>query len=326
MIEDLQDRKVRWHEHKLLRNEPLLEYVWEVALEFAKTPSNFMDEVKDSYAPSIFANRYAERNLTTEERYNRHRELYNTTESLEEFSNKKYSKLDISFKERFLANEDLQNTIQAFGLDVSKFWYLLLFVYDYVEDFATNAPTPEKTTLDEFNLFNSRLEEATSIRLSKNGRKSYETEREDIMKLIKVSLEYYVNTYNNIIDESNSKEEQLERLREIGLDNLINQWAIPIDFAEDRTLDLSYKKVYFTKILLYFLAKRKAKTLPHIKTKVSKDKLLFVSRLIYTVGYHSKEYNEEYDKDGNKNRMLSNLLRRYSKEKYPMMVHRYYKF
>lgn len=326
MIEELQDKKIRWHEHNSLRNEPLLEYVWEVALEFARTPSNFMDEFKDSCAPSIFVNRYIESRLTTEERYNRHKELYNTVESLEEFSNKKYYKLDTSFKEQFLANEDLQNTIQAFDLDVSKFWYLLLFVYDYIKDFATNAPTPKKTALEEINLFNSRLEEATSIRLSKNGRKNYETDREDIMKIIKASLEYFVNTYNNIIDESNSREEQLERLREIGLDNLINQWTIPVDYADERTLDISYKKFYFAKMFLYFLENRKAKTLPHIKTKVSKDKLLFVSRLIYTVGFHSREYNEEYDKDGNKNRMLSNLLRKYSKEKFPMMVHRYYKF
>ena len=29
IIEELPDRKTKWHEYKVVRNEPLLEYVWE---------------------------------------------------------------------------------------------------------------------------------------------------------------------------------------------------------------------------------------------------------------------------------------------------------
>ena len=57
---------------------------------------------------------------------------------------------------------------------------------------------------------------------------------------------------------------------------------------------------------------------------VSKDKMMFISRLIYTVGYDTKRYNEEYDSEGNKNRMLSNLLRRYMKEEFPTVTGRHY--
>ena len=60
--------------------------------------------------------------------------------TLEEYKKREYRKLDDSFKEKFLTNEDLQNTIEAYKLDVSKFWYLLLFVYDFIEDIGTNAP------------------------------------------------------------------------------------------------------------------------------------------------------------------------------------------
>ena len=59
---------------------------------------------------------------------------------------------------------------------------------------------------------------------------------------------------------------------------------------------------------------------PIKKVKVSKDKMMLVSRLIYTVGYDGKRYNEEYDSEGNKNRMLSNLLRRYKNEKFPSVI------
>ena len=73
IIEELPDRKARWHEYNLVRNEPLLEYVWEVALKFDALPSNFMEETNDSFAPTTFANRYAESKLTDEERYARHK-------------------------------------------------------------------------------------------------------------------------------------------------------------------------------------------------------------------------------------------------------------
>ena len=56
---------------------------------------------------------------------------------------------------------------------------------------------------------------------------------------------------------------------------------------------------------------------------VSKDKMMFISQLIYTVGYDTKRYNEEYDSEGNKNRMLSNLLRRYMKEEFPTVTGRH---
>ena len=324
MIEELPDKKPKWHKLNLLRDEPLLEYVWEVALKFRPAASTFLDETPESFAPNIFANRYAESKLTDEERFARHKEMYNSKESFEEFIKSKYYQLDTSFKDKFLNNKDLQNSIEAFGLDVSKFWYLLLFIYDYVEDFSTNALSPDNITIDEFNIFNKKLEKSTSIKLSKNGRKSYETDREDIMKLIKTALDYFVNSYNKIIEENPTREEQLVKLKEIGLDFFIDEWTIPIDWNEKRTLDISHKKFYFAQMFLYFLKDRKASRLPHIREKVSKDKMMFVSRLIYTVGYHGKEYNEEYDENGNKNRMLSNLLRKYAKQKFPTIIHKYY--
>ena len=63
IIEELQDRKALLHEFDLLRDEPLLEYVWEVALEFNEAPSTLVGHTKTSFAPTIFANRYAESKL-----------------------------------------------------------------------------------------------------------------------------------------------------------------------------------------------------------------------------------------------------------------------
>ncbi len=324
IIEELQDRKALLHEFDLLRDEPLLEYVWEVALEFNEAPSTLVGDVKTSFAPTIFANRYAESKLTDEERYARHMEMYPKEESFEEYMEDKYKKLDTSFKDKFLSNQDLQYTIEAFGLDVSKLWYLLLFVHDYIEDFGSSKLTLLDTTWQELNKVNTKLEEATQIMLKKNGRKSYETERKDIMKLLKTALDYYVNTYKNIMEDDLTEEERLEKLKGIGLLNYIDDWSHLVNLNINYHLDPSHKKWYFTKIFLSFLKNRKARNLPHVKKMVSTDKYMFISRLIYTVGYHGKEYNKEYNEKGNKNRMLSNLLRKYNNEEFPTIASRYY--
>ena len=67
--------------------------------------------------------------------------------TLEEYKKREYRKLDDSFKEKFLNNKNLQHTIEAFDFDVSKFWYLLLFVYDFIEDIGTDAPIVESRYL-----------------------------------------------------------------------------------------------------------------------------------------------------------------------------------
>ena len=149
-IEELPDLKVAWHESYKCLNEPLLEYVWEVANHFlpdyAETDMGMIPV--ESSAPAIFANRYAERNLSVEERYERSKEMKTFKGTLEEYKKREYRKLDDSFKEKFLTNEDLQNTIKAYKLDVSKFWYLLpvsythLDVYKRQPVFASNINRP----------------------------------------------------------------------------------------------------------------------------------------------------------------------------------------
>ena len=31
----------------------------------------------------------------------------------------------------YIANEDIQNTLKGLGVDIDKFWFLLLFIFDY---------------------------------------------------------------------------------------------------------------------------------------------------------------------------------------------------
>ena len=76
-IEELPDLKANWTESYKCLNEPLLEYVWEVANHFLpgyeETDKGMIPT--ESIAPIIFCNRYFERNLTIEERYERAKEI-----------------------------------------------------------------------------------------------------------------------------------------------------------------------------------------------------------------------------------------------------------
>ena len=94
-IEELPDLKVNWIESYKYLAEPLLEYVWEVA-------NHFLPDYEDvSAAPAIFANRYAERNLSVEERYERNKEMNTFKGTLEEYKKREYRNLVILSKRSF---------------------------------------------------------------------------------------------------------------------------------------------------------------------------------------------------------------------------------
>lgn len=321
MIEELPDIKLTIEDYYEYQDIELLDYVCEVANHFLPNIGGTMSESK---APAIFCERYHQRNLSIEERYERHKTFYFSNGSFEDYLrfHSDDKPLKDSFKERYLNNRELQNTIEAFGLDVSKFWYLLLFVHDYIEDIGNNTPAIGKSVLQDFNDFADKLSEATSITLKKDNRKSYAVEKEDTIRIIQAAILHYIKSYNEIVNSGSTREEIIERLNNIGGSLIGNTHSF--NFEEKSYLDISYKKWKFAEIFLHFLKDRKATVPKNSIYNVSKDKMLFISRLIYTVEYDTKRYNEEYDNEGNKNRMLSNLLRRYQKEDFPLVSGRHY--
>ncbi|MBQ2857315.1 MAG: hypothetical protein IJE78_09395 [Bacteroidaceae bacterium] len=302
MIEELPDINLTIEDYYEYQDIELLDYVYEVANHFLPNIDGL-----PSKAPAVFCERYHERNLSIEERYERHKKFYISNLSFDDYL--KYHSdekpLKSNFMERYLNNRELQDTIEAFGLDVSKLWYLLLFVHDYIEDIGNNSPAIGKSRLQDFNDFANKLSEATSITLKKDNRKSYAVEREDTIRIIQAALQHYIKIVNS--EELNGT-----------LD------SHPLNFKDKSFLDISYKKWKFAEIFQYFLKDRKATVSKNSIYNVSKDKMLFISRLIYTVEYDGKRYNEEYDSEGNKNRMLSNLLRRYMKEEFPPVIGLHY--
>lgn len=318
LIEELPDLKIGWCESYKCLDEPLLEYVWEVANHFVSYEGDI------SIAPAKFVNRYITSKLTPEENVLRLKEM-GVDKSLEDFIAPNFKKMDMSFKDRFLENEDLQNTIKAFGLDVSKLWYLLLFVYDYIEDFNTSL---KKSEVQDIGDFVDSLSNCSGITLTlTNGEKDFNTSEKKTIEFVQLALDYYITTYNDIINQNLSQKEKLKLLKEIGLNHFLEHGQA-IDFENKGNLAISFKKWKFADMFQFFLKDRKAdkKKLSHKNVKVSADKMMFISRLIYTVGYDGKRYNEEYHSDCSKNRMLSNLLRKYKNEDFPDFANHYYLF
>lgn len=328
-IQELPDYKAKHYEYDKYLDEPLLNYVWKIADNF------FPDYDGEVYSPSItpviFANRYIESKLTDEEKYARYMEIYpdTTLDSAKEYYSSQ-TELDTSFKDKFLKSREVLNTIKAFNLDLDKFWYLLLFVNDLVEDCCTNALGHGQSEVEKVNEMAERISECTEVISKRNGRKHYETNDEYTLSILKSSVKFFIKTYNEIIENSKNREELNARLKELGLDRTIND-GVPIKFEETITLEKSHKTRLFAEFFQYFLKDIKADRElmgRHTTREDSTDKLLFISRLTYIVGLQEKDYYKRLISKENKyvaNRKLSNLLSRYRNEPLPDETGRIYR-
>ena len=111
-MKELPDIKLNIEDYFEYQNIELLNYVWEVTNHFLP---NIGDAITESKVPAIFYKRYHQRNLSIEEKY---KMFYISNQSFEDYlkSHSDNKPLKDSFKERYLNNRELQNTIEAFGL------------------------------------------------------------------------------------------------------------------------------------------------------------------------------------------------------------------
>ena len=327
-IKELPDFRNEWQVMHKDNNLELLEYVVAVANKFHSSFDGF--DIYPSNDPMTFNNRYIESTLDLRGRYERKRSMGGFEDCSWEEYEKNYSDrgvLDTSFLDKYL-DKQLQNTIMAYGLDVSKFWYLLLYVNDYVKDTCVNAHKEGNTPLlDEVNEMNEKLSEATEVVFKKDGKETFSTDRQATVDILKIAMQHFIHDYNNIIE--NPDENVSERLKEIGLDDVISNsysWSL----HESVTIDLSYRQYKFAEMMLYFLKDKKGITPPNVREKVYKEKNFFVSMLLYVVGLYSEDeetaknkWYEPYYNDKT-NRNLSLLVARYKNREFPHSVPQIY--
>ena len=327
-IQGLPDHKAHYSEIDKYLDEPLLEYVWKVADYFLPVVDG--DCCCESQAPVIFANRYIESKLTDEEKYARYIEFHPdaTIDSAKEYYATRAG-LDTSFIEDFFNRKEVINTLNAFHLDLDKFLYLLLFVNDVVIDVCTNAPSRTLTQVDKVNKMVKGISDATEIIVKKKVGKDYKTQDEFTLHVLNASIAYFIKTYNNIVESSETHEECNARLQELGLGNMFNEW-VELIYDNKVEFDKSHKTILFAKMFQYFLKDLEADSEMKLDftRKDSVDKLLLISRLTHIVGLQGEEYYERHIlNDKGKyvaNRKLSNLLSRYRDEPLPSTIGRIY--
>lgn len=207
---------------------------------------------------------------------------------------------------------EVQDTLRALGIDKEKFWYLCLLIKDYVEGetidtFINNNPTHREE-------MQCLIKEIEKLKPRKWG-DLYFTEGNGELK-IKISKHPLVITDGHTLALIKlAVEEYLER----NACNTILLDSSPVDFDSKTTLAFGYRLFLFDKYLSWFLKGFKANKKVQAsdsKNKVSTDKKLLISRMLFILGVtDEKDYYEEYDEDVHKNDKLKNTLKNYKNAK-----------
>ena len=199
-------------------------------------------------------------------------------------------KVDTSFKSKFLANNEVLETITAFGYDVDKFWYMLLFAYDYSNgmcfDGIVKGKSPKKSltelamaiyeNLKSFDDITktTRFKSPTKIVLDIKGKRKISIEDP-------VALFYLGSLLLDELDEHDENSVLSQSRKGITLRNRE---------IEGKSTSDAVHIWYLAKMLLKFFELK-----PPIKgnqkkgSLISFNKKLLISRLIYIVGLSKNE-------------------------------------
>ena len=202
---------------------------------------------------------------------------------------------------------EIQYTLDAFGLDSNKFWYLCLFLKDYVKGQTTNAiktnPTHREelsNLLDELNKMKIKIKYDSILSAEKGGELSFKVEGgkkvvitdKTTLIYINAAITTFMEKYNKILDKST------------------------LDIKATTSLPLIYQIYLFNKYLSMFLKPLVAKK----GARASKDKSFLISKMIYVLSISDDiKFITEYKDNGDKLNHLKNLLSRYKNIKIPTL-------
>lgn len=183
-----------------------------------------------------------------------------------------------SFKyEAFLDNEDIIATIEGYELDVEKFWFALLYIYDITMDFGINAADASKTDYDILVEINDYLQNHPQAVLylsdDKELRKSerYETNSPVILQNLRRFVKRELDKY-----------QEAPQLKVWTHDIMCRNYTESLGAAQQQVLMYKLFKVLFNVLGLPDLRAKKGET-------VSYSKMLLISRIIYFCQLTSNE-------------------------------------
>ena len=279
MIKQLPKHEDEWAYYE---SEPLFDYVCQVSDMMGETVTEINPDGSYESTPHLLPFRFASDYLN--------------------------GKIDTqSIRMDLYESPDIQDTLRAFGLDSSKFWYLCLFIkwrVDYECKTAFVFPTSTKEKLHNL------ISEFEKLSLEFQGGK--------FVSKVPATLTFKVNGGKTItIDDANTLTfigAAIESfLEQQDTDDLITSNSYGISELEKVDLSIRTKIYLFNEYLSPFV-----KPLEAIKgIYASKDKSLLISRMIYVfrVSEDKKLYTDLNEK-GNKQNQLKGYLSRYKPIKF----------
>lgn len=231
----------------------------------------------DSQAPFIFMRRY-----------NR-RQLYG------QFSYEEYMK-------RSIANEEtIQDIIHALGIDSEKFWYLLLFAYDYVIGCTRNVAALKLSPSEEIKKFISCVESG-----ERTGDKSEGSGNGKPLSLTLAKEGRHRLVITNPVTISLIASICKEALPSLPVNSLFDSMEID---EENVSRSMSVRIWLFAELIRYFF-----ECYPRFKNRrrsgdaVTKSTLMLISKLVYFVGLSD---NEDYNDDAENLKAILKHYRNY---------------
>lgn len=217
-------------------------------------------------------------------------------------------KIDTAGKDTYIGDDELQNTLKAFDLDASKFWYLCLCIKTYVKKLTVNAPKKLYSHRKQLSDLVEEMDkmqpkyDGNTLDIAKGGTLTFKA---DGGKKITITDKQTITIINiaigNLLEQYKNKDVLI-------LDNISN------DSIGTITLPYIYQIYLFNKYLNWFLKPLKAKK----DIFASKDKSFLISKMIYILGIsNDKKFITEYKDNGDKLDHLKNLLKRYKDVEIP---------
>lgn len=227
--------------------------------------------------------------------------------------------IDTSFQDEYEASTELLETLKGYGIETDAFWYLILFLKDYIDD-AMRVPEDMLTMREKLiKLEHALLDSESSIRIEAKGKIDYDE------KLLYQFLSYSIHQTLPEMDKDDfyDKFHLYATGKPSGL-----KYDNPLDFQpqKQKPLVLTHKQCLMHKYITDFLKgyKRGDKTSFKLWDPVRKrymdvqifyDKTLLVSRVLYIIGYTATPKDTKfYDVNKDKNGPLKNILT--GKDKY----------
>lgn len=186
--------------------------------------------------------------------------------------------IKLPFKyEAFLDNEDIIATLEGYELDVEKFWFVLLYIYDITMNFGINAADASKSDYDVLMEINEYLKNHPQAVLylsdDKELRKSerYETNSPLILENLRHFVKWELDKY-----------EEPPQLKVCSVGVLQDNYTQTLGSAQQQVLMYKLFKVLFDTLGLPDLRAKRGDT-------VSYSKMLLISRIIYFCRLTSNE-------------------------------------